>query len=165
MSVYIVKASECNKMPERRNRLTFEEITALNLRKGDKIQFNFNRYSSALKEGFLVNIRKQRWKTRKTFNGRYWQEGQWKVGYVLEIAEEGQPVFIYDYHPYLLEKIEKEKSDYEQKMLGLISGQTAEELMFNWTTKDLKEFASMLKIKNRSKMTKPQLAMAIEDVI
>lgn len=44
-----------------------------------------------------------------------------------------------------------------------IEGQTAEELMFNWSSRELKEFASILRVKNRSKMTKPQLAMAIEN--
>lgn len=163
MSIYIVKASECNKMPERRNRLTFEEIKALKLKKGDRIKYSFDRNpKSPLKEGVIEKISFCRWKSRKTFNGRYWQEGQWQKGYTFEI--EGEKL-IYDYHPYTLEKIEEEKSEYERKVLSLINGQTAEELMFNWLLSDLKEFAKILCIKNRSKKTKPQLAMAIEDVI
>ena len=48
-------------------------------------------------------------------------------------------------------------------MIKYIEGQTAEELIYNWSTKELKEFASELKIKGRSQMNKYQLAMAIED--
>lgn len=44
-------------------------------------------------------------------------------------------------------------------------GQSAEELDFNWTLVDLKEFASELNIKGRTKMNKIQLAMAIEELV
>lgn len=50
-----------------------------------------------------------------------------------------------------------------EKVGVMIAGQTAEELMFNWTREDLYDFAKELRIPNRSRMTKPQLAMAIEE--
>lgn len=50
-------------------------------------------------------------------------------------------------------------------MLEYIIGQTAEELIYNWELKELKEFAKELKIKGRSQMNKYQLAMTIEDNI
>lgn len=49
--------------------------------------------------------------------------------------------------------------------LTFIDGQTAEELMFNWSRNNLYDFAKTLNIPNRSKMDKAQLAMAIEEVI
>lgn len=48
-------------------------------------------------------------------------------------------------------------------MIKYIEGQTAEELIYNWELKELKEFAKELNIKGRSYMNKYQLAMAIED--
>lgn len=50
-------------------------------------------------------------------------------------------------------------------MLNLIEGQTAEELLGCWDRSDLYDFAKELNIKNRSKMNKAQLAMAIESAM
>lgn len=50
-------------------------------------------------------------------------------------------------------------------ILKHIEGQTAEELIGCWDKPDLMDFAKDLKIPGRSKMNKPQLAMAIEDAM
>jgi hypothetical protein len=50
-------------------------------------------------------------------------------------------------------------------MLKYIEGQTAVEMLGCWTKEDLYDFAKELNIKNRSKMNKAQLAMALEDAM
>jgi hypothetical protein len=50
-------------------------------------------------------------------------------------------------------------------MIQYIKGQSAQELNYNWTLADLKEFASELKIKGRSSMNKIKLSMAIEEEV
>jgi hypothetical protein len=60
---------------------------------------------------------------------------------------------------------ENEEVSDVQFIVDCVKGYTPEELMFMWDREDLYDFAKKLRVPNRSKMTKAQLAMAIEDEV
>jgi hypothetical protein len=145
--------------------MNFEEIKALGLKKGDRVRFNNTRYGNP-SEGIILSIR-----TKTVSGGKYFccARNRWiDVGPIkkmyFSIQEDGRPYTTGEDEFYLLEKVVEEVVVTPNYFAG-IEGQTAEELMFNWDRADLYDFAKQLDIPNRSKMTKPQLAMAIENEV
>jgi hypothetical protein len=142
--------------------MSFEEIKALGLKKGDRVRFNNTRYGKA-SEGVIVGIRNKTVSGGKYFCGarnRWVDVGPIKKMY-LTIQEDGKSYVTGEDEFHLLEKVVEEVAEVPNYFVS-IEGQTAEELLFNWDRDDLYDFAKQLGIPNRSKMTKPQLAMAIE---
>jgi hypothetical protein len=142
--------------------LSFEEIKALGLKKGDRVRFNNTRYGKP-SEGVILAIRAKTVSGGKYFCGarnRWIDVGPIKKMY-LSIQEDGRNYTTGEDEFHLLEKVVEEVVATPNYFVS-IEGQSAEELVFNWSREDLYDFAKDLGIANRSKMNKHQLAMAIE---
>jgi hypothetical protein len=145
--------------------MSFEEIKVLGLKKGDRVRFNNTRYGSP-SEGIILAIRSKTVSGGKYFCGarnRWIDVGPIKKMY-FSIQEDGRNYTTGEDEFYLLEKVVEDVVDVPNYFAG-IEGQSADELNFNWSREDLYDFAKDLGIANRSKMTKYQLAMAIESEV
>lgn len=143
--------------------MSYEQVKAVGVRKGDRVRFT-NREDGREYEGDVVAI-----STKTVSGGRYFDASKnaWidagKVKRVyLQVQTDAYLMGEDQFHS--LEIVEDEEV-VEPSALSCIEGQNAEELMFNWTRDDLREFAKALAIAGRGAMNKAQLAMAIESEV
>jgi len=145
--------------------MKFEEVMAVGIRKGDIVRFQNTANTSRWYEGEVISKR-----VKSVSGGRYfdpcknaWMDAAPVKRLHITIRKPGERYGIVEDQFHVLEIVERRSKKGGKKMIDLIKGQSAEELNFCWSLKDLQEFAKCLDIKNRSKMSKIQLAMAIEE--
>lgn len=143
--------------------MSYEQVKAVGVRKGDRVKFT-NREGGREYEGVIVAI-----STKTVSAGKYFDASKnaWiDAGKVKRVYLQVQTdAYLMGEDQFHTLEIAEDEELTEPSALTCIEGQNAEELMFNWTRDDLREFAKELAIAGRGTMNKAQLAMAIENEV